>query len=475
MKVLIFDVADRSYALPADLVREVEQPMPVTPLPFVPDYVEGLTASGGRVLPQIDLARRLGRAAPGEAPGELLVVCAPAGDIVLRIGRARRMADVPDSELTAVGDGPAEETSPAGTMAAAEFLWDDRPVLLLRADALGIEGVSPAAPAAGAEGPTALLGDLGSGPMVERRGIGTAVMVVEAGGESYAFPLESVSEVYADPALTPIPNTPDIVAGISVLRGSPRLVVSLARLLGLPADPNESAMVAAIAAGRPLVFQCTRLVGIRRYADTARESAGDRTGCVDSYLIDGDGTVTGLLALDGLVPQDRGERLDALLPRAKEMENDRRHAANDVRRMLLIGTGPHTCAIDIGRVDRIAGFSPMVETPDDGGPAVGMTDIGGAVLPVADLGAAFGSPSTVAATAYVVVRTSRADGFGLWALPVERLERLADVPVASIRGGNAATGLIAGVGRVGERLITILDVDGLESLAPAAPPQEMVA
>ena len=471
MKVLIFEVAGRSYALPGESVRRVDEPMPVTPLPFVPSYVEGLTASGGRVLPQIDLAARLGLA-ESDPESELLVVCGRGGDFVLRIGRARRMMDLADADLTNVGaeidpDGPDAAAHP---MIAAEFQWEDQPVFLLHADALAIEGTVAVAPTPAGEA-AALLGDIEAGAVEDRRGVNApsaAVMAVEAGGERYAFPLLSVSEVYADTALTPLPNAPHFVSGISVLRGEPRLVVSLARLLGLPAQADETSMVAAVAGDRPLVFQCARLFGIKRYPEDRREAAGDRTGCVDSYLIGEDGSVTGLLALDGLVPPELAARLDTLLPRARDTQGFKVRAADASRRMLLIGSGAHTCGIDIDRIDRIIGFTAPVETPEAAGMAIGMTDVDGRVLPVADLGREFGAPlRDAAAAAYVVVRTSRSDGFGLWALPVERLERLVDVPVSSVRVSSGGGGLVAGVGRVADRLITILDVDGLETTGRA--------
>ena len=65
-------------------------------------------------------------------------------------------------------------------------------------------------------------------------------LAVMVGKERYAFPLLRVLEVYLDGALTPLPDTPDYVAGISVLRGQPRLVISLARLLGMLTSPVKT-------------------------------------------------------------------------------------------------------------------------------------------------------------------------------------------------------------------------------------------
>ena len=293
-------------------------------------------------------------------------------------------------------------------------------------------------------------------------------LAVEAGNERYAFPLEAVSEIYTDLDLTPLPNAPSFIGGISVLRGMPRLVVSLARLLGLPTTTPETNMVALSVAGMQLVFQCSSLQGIRRYSESRRENAGDRSGCIDCYLVGEDGSITALLSMAGLVDEGKIRQLRPFLPKTVEGRDTARAQGNETRRVLLVRAGMEICGIDVDRIERVAGFSKATEMPGATGIVVGMTDVSGRVVPVADLGIAFGGGRCCGA--YVVVRTSRQDGFGVWALAVDGLERLIDVPVSTIRSTSAGDGdLIREVGRVNERLISIVGVDALETISIVPP------
>lgn len=475
MRILVFEVEGRNYALSAEVVRQIDHPAPVTPLPFVPDYVEGLTATAGKVLPQIDLAARLGL---GTLPsgGELIVVAGAANDCVYRISRCRRMVEVADDDLVPVGnddlvafghgeceaDGESEDGSGRDGMLAAQFQVDGEPVFLLRPEAIGLDGLRTPQLAPGGGN---LLGDAEVEGASRHAVVDAEItcLVVAVGPERYAFPLERVSEVYTDYHLTVIPNAAGFVGGLSVLRGLPRLVVSLSRLLGLPAQGTETRMVVAEAGGLPLVFQCDGLLGIRRFPESRREPAGDGSGCVDSHLIGDDGAVTGLLSLDLLICPDTTRALSRHLPQVRD--HSQALQAAEKRKLLLVHSGSETCGIDIARVERVAGYTPPTEMPSAGGMAVGMTDIAGRVLPVADLGAVFGARGGTP-TAYVVVRTSRSDGFGAWAVAVEELERLTEIPISAIRSTGGAPGdLVVGVGRVGERLVSILDVDVFEGAA----------
>jgi purine-binding chemotaxis protein CheW len=55
-----FEVGDVAYAVPIDAVREIVNPLPLTPLPHAPAAVVGVGDHRGEVLPVIDLRLRFG-------------------------------------------------------------------------------------------------------------------------------------------------------------------------------------------------------------------------------------------------------------------------------------------------------------------------------------------------------------------------------------------------------------------------------
>lgn len=505
MKVIVFEVAGRSFALPAASVRGVAAVVPVTPLPFVPPFVEGLAAIGGRILPQVALGLRLGLPAvpPGDAmaadgAGELVVVGTAAGDIALRVDRVRHMAVIADDRLHAVAE---QAIVGSDDSVAGEFQWQDRPVILLRAEALGLDGVEAVALPEG--------GDTALGVIEQRRRAGDddvdtlAGLVVEtAGGERYALPLGQVAEVYEDGDLTNLPNAPAEVCGLSVLRGQPRLVLSLARLLGGTAADHGTRMVMITVRETTLVLRVDRLLGIRRFAHSRRQPVVDAGSELDSYLIGEDGKVAGLLALDRLIDDAVLARCRRYLPQIHEAGC---RAAAVVRRVLVFQVGFETCALDVGRIERIANYVPFADLPAHGGQGLaGAVDIGGQVLPVADLAVLLGAvpPGVVGgssrvpvpgATAYIIARGQPGeDGAPRpWALLVDRVERLVNLPATAITAtaitagagagaAGAAGQLAAEIGRLDGRLLSILNPDALEAatlagIPPAAAPVPLLA
>ncbi len=449
MKLLVIDLCGRSYALPAASVRQVNEASAVTPLPFVPSYVEGLTAVGGSVLPQVDLAVRLGVAAKGGGD-ELIVVTTLSGECVLRIDHAHRILDIDDEDVS-----PFDQS---GEAIAGEFDLEGQPVMLLRPEALGIDGVEVAENAPG--GALALFGEASAGAVVAAGSTDlVACLEVGLGTEGYAFPLERVSEVYVDTQLAPLPNVPDFIMGLSVRRGIPRLVLSLSKLMGLGGDHPGERVVMVSVGDMTLGFQCDRFVGIRRYGPDRRESATDSSGALSSYLMGANGEVVGLLDLDGLVDARVMGLLRPHYPHSKESGAVTRTV--QTKRFLLMKAGRETCGIEVERVVRVAGYTQPTPVPGASDILLGMIEIGGDVLPVADVVRAVGGHDNPHAGAFVVVRTES----GVWTLRVTDLERLVDIPVDAIRASTAGVGrIISGVARFGDRLVSLLDVAALDAI-----------
>jgi purine-binding chemotaxis protein CheW len=57
---LAFRVADATFALPVNIVREIARSAQITPVPRAPEPVLGITSFRGRIVTVVDLGRRLG-------------------------------------------------------------------------------------------------------------------------------------------------------------------------------------------------------------------------------------------------------------------------------------------------------------------------------------------------------------------------------------------------------------------------------
>ncbi|MCX5665653.1 MAG: chemotaxis protein CheW [Candidatus Omnitrophica bacterium] len=60
MHLLCFNLADKEYAVGIESVREVRRIKQVTPIPKALDFIEGVVSLRGRVVPIINLRKKLG-------------------------------------------------------------------------------------------------------------------------------------------------------------------------------------------------------------------------------------------------------------------------------------------------------------------------------------------------------------------------------------------------------------------------------
>ena len=87
MQLLTFTVAGEPYAIESRRVIEVLPRVPARPLPRVPDYLLGVFTYRGRIVPLVDLGRRLGVAPPTDRLSTRVIVV--------------------EATVAAGGDGPA--------------------------------------------------------------------------------------------------------------------------------------------------------------------------------------------------------------------------------------------------------------------------------------------------------------------------------------------------------------------------------
>ncbi len=59
-KYLTFLVGNENYAVPIKYVIEINRVLPVTPMPDFPGYFEGITNLRGRIIPIMNIRKRLG-------------------------------------------------------------------------------------------------------------------------------------------------------------------------------------------------------------------------------------------------------------------------------------------------------------------------------------------------------------------------------------------------------------------------------
>ena len=120
-------------------------------------------------------------------------------------------------------------------------------------------------------------------PVEDRR-----LALFQIGDNDFAFSLSSVAEIVRPPALAHMPLAPDSLLGLANLRGVVLPVLSIRRLLGLPANTIEEASRVIVTEGAaPVGFVVDRMIGLLEIPAERIEKDTAGAGLADSDLLDG--------------------------------------------------------------------------------------------------------------------------------------------------------------------------------------------
>lgn len=81
----------------------------------------------------------------------------------------------------------------------------------------------------------------------------------------FALPVSHVLEVLRPLQVEPVPGTPEVVSGMSIIRGEPTPVLNLRRLVGAPPAPSSRVLVVR-ADGRRVALEVDAVIGAERIA-----------------------------------------------------------------------------------------------------------------------------------------------------------------------------------------------------------------
>jgi purine-binding chemotaxis protein CheW len=95
-----FRIGGEDYAIDIMRVREIIHPLPITPVPRAPAFVEGVIRVRGDVIPVIDVRKRLALPATAETrKSRFLVVTVAGRRIALVVDEVREVLRLPRSEI----------------------------------------------------------------------------------------------------------------------------------------------------------------------------------------------------------------------------------------------------------------------------------------------------------------------------------------------------------------------------------------
>jgi len=467
MDVVIFQVEGQLYAIEAQFVPEVLDPQPITLLPFVPEYVDGLVSVAGSVLPQIDLGRKLGMESTlDKQAGNLLVVARENQRHAVHVERVLVKATMANEAVSLYGS--STETGREG-LVKGEFIYNEAPVLILEPGAIGIDGLSPVGVPASSGG---LLGENGAIKHDDAAGSQERFpcLVVTDGGEYYAFRFSEVREVLEGSILTRVPKAPGEVAGIALVRGVPILNLSLGALLGGGGESGATMMVVVEKDRNLLGLLVEKVSGIERFSGDEIQRVLKQDADLEGYLPGHGEKMVGLLSLENLLSAERLESYREFMVASDDRQAQRGSDGGVIeerRKLLTFTIGNELCALPLELVERIEERQVEVRTPEEcGGKLAGVVQSQGNVVPVLDMRRELGMEQGAdGCGTYLLTRA----GDSLWALVVDKVERVLEFADSELEPVKRCDNeYLSAVGRKDGRLYSILGVEPIAQIAGSA-------
>ncbi|HEY9033413.1 MAG TPA: chemotaxis protein CheW [Pseudomonadales bacterium] len=447
-ELILFTLAERVLAIDTECLIEVLEPVTVTPLPFVPDYVDGLINVSGQIMPQINTGLLVLGQHSKQHLSTLLVVQIDGVPLALCVNQVLEPVTVAASAIA-----PARKNSKKTATATVEaaylagvFAHRQQEVWLL--DSSRLKSVIKAQKkAAGTPG---FLGEV-SKKQLDAAEIHHDFLIVTVAGKEYALALQDIEEIVELTSLTSQPRAPAEVAGISLVRGQPRLVLYLAVLLGLDADAGFGQTIIMVKAGASLCgLLIDSLTGMESIADSAIRYSRDKKK--RSLLRDNGKRVTPVLKPELLLNEQILASIQAYLP-GKLTSMERIVPTVEFLRFSINGD-LYGFAIDhIQRVVTDKHIEPLLSPHAY---ILGTTEIEGKVVPVIDLIAQLGYNSHRDQLAEFIVVN---DGSNDWALAIYHSDQMAPIEETRIDWLDKHNArYVAAFANDDDRLLTVLNV-----------------
>lgn len=142
-----------------------------------------------------------------------------------------------------------------------------------------------------------------------------------------------------------------------------------------------------------------------------------------------------------------------------------REASATAGKYLTFMLGPETYGIEILRVQEIIGLLPITRLPKVSEHIRGVINLRGKVIPVMDLSRRFGLPGheNTPLTCIIVIELRQDHGSITMGMVVDEVSEVIDIAAENIEGapdlGDAgASSFLSGMGKLGEKVVILLDV-----------------
>ena len=455
MSLVLFFVDDRYFALESSCVHEIIDVQPVTKLPFVEDYIEGLIGLDGLIATQINLSRYLTGEDSSQECKELMILKIEDNLFALKINKVLINHDIDIDELKTMDNEDSDLSDKESSIVKGEFEWNSHTVILLNIERfrnlLDVQGAPKTK--------KSLLGKIDKNHD-DANLAENDYLVVENNNEKFTFLLDQVVEIIPAQEITSVPGSPDCVLGITIIRGKPLLMLSTDRLLNeeiVEHDESSNYLIFNIS-GKRLGLVFDKVIGIDKYQDDALHQTNISSDKASGVLIDRDNNLLTLLDPRLLVDSDCIELVNKYIPEYNEQKEEDSHESIP---SLLMTMNEENYAIPVSSIKRIVAWKEPGKIDDNylqnsKLPIVGVTELDGSVIPVINI---FGDHSKKIKKqdyqGFVIIGNDKEN----MAISVDEAKRLIEIPQNKIDTySNSDNNLLSGIANIDSLLVSIVNV-----------------
>ena len=403
-KYLLISVCGQIFAVPSTSVVEITAAIRPTKLPFVPHYIAGLVNIKGSVIPLLSLSAYMGiqHLAIDKEKAESIFIIVLSGNTHFALA-----ADAAIDEVTEVDDTMI-------VLDIQQFHNIIQPTEHGDANNVG------------------LLGKTEIQEYIEEK---ISLLVFQNWGERFGFALDEIVEVVeVDNVITPVPGAPECVLGMITLHDSALPVLSFPLLVGKnqlsPAD--KKLLVVIEREGTHYGIDISTAVAINSFFSSCLKKSPNELGQFSSVLIDAYEQVTLLVKANELIPDDLHKKLKELAPATMSKGAD----IIKTRSLLHVTINNLSYAMSLDYVRMVTTARKVAKVNDAADQVLGVVEIEGRIISLLNTSHIFGAMDMqAAALQYVIIGDEKTE----WALPVNQINEILDIPEMDIENITSAT------------------------------------
>ncbi len=485
MDLIVFENSGQKFGIKSSVIREILDPMPITPVPFAPEHVEGIISASGSILLQISFNKQVKDLEKNptttfnteeqrdENEYHLLIINSDNGLFALKVNPIKEKINIDENELKHVGNRNGLHEKKANEV-QYEYNHKGLVILVLDENALGLDkDITVFEP----EHREFALGqqDLYTKNIHGSQNDQQNYLIFECGEEIFALQLEDVLEIVQikiDQEITHIPHAPQEILGLYLLRNRAYLSISLSQHLGNSKKNNEKYGIFVNTSIGKIVLCIEKMIGIQSFNPKDIQEPKEQGNELVGWAKGKNQEIIGIIQPSKLITSSKELEYDPFIIENEEEKNT--VAPQETKRFLSFNIGKEKCCLPIEVVQIVSERqeeTPLPQSEDKHTNSQIMniiynqvTQIQGVVIPIIDLHPFFDinqkhHDDNTNKDYYIIVNCNNQP----FALLVDNIDRVTDIPLSDIDYNVAQNNIfIAGVCKFEQRLGSIISLDPLQ-------------